>query len=251
MLKTFTSATMRRGEPLREWNGLQAMSGTGRSPKLLALEITPTQATISMELISPVTTFLTSPQVDQNLDALLETVNLMFTARPQLCVDRIEHPTDLVRNVLAWIPPDLSQQPDVVVQALAAATAWLDKTNFLRLLNNAQEVFTNGDGNPDNYLLFGTTVYVVDFENSGRSLLEFELAELSELSEHINLLPHRPNQSLLAALGQLGNREWFFDCRRLMSIWWLQQMLPSGRAYRRNPTSWTIQQALYLQELLA
>ncbi|NUP64031.1 MAG: aminoglycoside phosphotransferase family protein [Nonomuraea sp.] len=125
---------------------------------------------------------------------------------------QVEAVTDWVgQRVAAWRPRDpLADR--AVKEGARWLAAWRPGTS------GTSPVFGAGDGNLANFLWDGARVRIVDFEDSGRSDLAFELAELSE---HVSMwvdgeveIAHRFELS-----GQEERR--LRDCRKLHSLTWL------------------------------
>ena len=91
------------------------------------------------------------------------------------------------------------------------------------------------DGNLANFLWDGTRIVIVDFEESGRSDIPFELAELVE---HVGswvdtdfgtdaFLAHFPLET--------GEFARLTECRRLLALLWLMSLSLVGPDDDRNP----------------
>ena len=106
------------------------------------------------------------------------------------------------------------------------------------------------DGNLANFLWDGTRIAIVDFEESGRSDIPFELAELVE---HVGswvdtdfetdaFLAHFPLET--------GEFARLTECRRLLALLWLMSLSLVGPDDDRNPPDTPIRQARRLRALL-
>ncbi|MFF4191530.1 phosphotransferase [Nonomuraea sp. NPDC001831] len=95
--------------------------------------------------------------------------------------------------------------------------------------SGVRPVFGAGDGNLANFLWDGTRVRIVDFEDSGRSDLAFELAELAE---HVSMWVDGEVEiaDRFELSGPQARR--LRDCRRLQSLIWLFLLSHDGP---RNP----------------
>ncbi|SOE09248.1 Phosphotransferase enzyme family protein [Streptomyces sp. 2323.1] len=165
---------------------------------------------------------------------------------------RPDHAAELVARIRRWTPQMRPHVSGQVAQAMDAGVAWLTSAHLDR--PGAPEippVFGAGDGNLANFLWDGSTVRIVDFEDSGRSDRVFELAEITEhvasWAEHSLAI-----SSFLAKFdltrAELGRLR---DCRRLLALVWLFLLLFDARAdNRRNPVDAVERQAQRLLDLL-
>ncbi|MEU6725220.1 aminoglycoside phosphotransferase family protein [Nonomuraea wenchangensis] len=97
-------------------------------------------------------------------------------------------------------------------------------------------VFGGGDGNLANFLWDGGRVRVVDFEDSGRSDLAYELAELAE---HVSMWVDGSadvGMDLVARFGlSAGEERRLGECRRAQALVWLFLLAQDDPDQPRNP----------------
>jgi thiamine kinase-like enzyme len=135
--------------------------------------------------------------------------------------------------------------------AHAAGTAWLDRPDAALTHPPDRAVFGRGDCNLSNFLWDGTRMRHVDFEDSGRSDVAVDLAELVE---HIATRA-TPESTWSGFVGSFGlsehGRERHLAARRLFALCWLVLLLPGGPASARNPAGTLEAQAERVIALLA
>jgi hypothetical protein len=158
------------------------------------------------------------------------------------CVDYISrrHP-DLATRVL---DPEITRAAaDGMTWLNATAPRWNRDPDLPSVLGQA-------DGNLANFLWDGTRVRIIDFEESGRSDIPYELAELVEhigswvdtdfeadrFLDHFALAPHEFTR--------------LTECRRLHALLWLIALCLVGPDDDRNPPDTPLRQAQRLRTLL-
>jgi hypothetical protein len=129
--------------------------------------------------------------------------------------------------------------------------SWLDATaSRWDQDQDLPPVLGQADGNLANFLWDGSRIVIVDFEESGRSDIPFELAELVE---HVGswvdtdfeadvFLAHFPLEA-----GQFARLS---ECRRLLALLWLITLSLVGPEDDRNPPNTAVRQAQRLRALL-
>ena len=138
-----------------------------------------------------------------------------------------------------------------ITRTAADGMSWLNAT-ALRWNRDPHlpPVLGQADGNLANFLWDGTRITIVDFEESGRSDIPFELAELVE---HVGswvdtdfeadaFLAHFPLQADEFAR--------LTECRRLLGLLWLIALSLVGPDDDRNPPDTAVRQAQRLRALL-
>lgn len=117
------------------------------------------------------------------------------------------------------------------------------------LAAEVEPVFGQRDGNLANCLWDDRRVRLVDFEDSGRSDLAFELAELVE---HLSGIDARLDVDALLGRFDLtpAERQRLLGFRRLEALTWFLMLQPGGAAYERNPPESLHRQAIRLLDLL-
>jgi hypothetical protein len=125
----------------------------------------------------------------------------------------------------------------------ATASRWNDDPGLPPVLGQA-------DGNLANFLWDGTRIVIVDFEESGRSDIPFELAELVE---HVGSWVDTDFEAdAFLAHFPLDTRELarLAACRRLLALLWLISLSLVGPDDDRNPPDTPLRQARRLRALL-
>jgi aminoglycoside phosphotransferase len=105
----------------------------------------------------------------------------------------------------------------------------------------------HGDPNLANYLWDGVRVWVVDFEDAGRSDVAYELATLVE---HLSARPLEADAFCARFDDLVVDSERLLVARALWAAFWLHLLLPGGPAARRNPPGMLDTQARRLLDLL-
>lgn len=247
----------------REWRALELLAGhaPGLAPAPLAAEFSAGAPVITMSRLpgEPMRgRVLDAPA----LDALADAVTQLHAALPPGVLAEVPPrpgPAGTAAHVRAQasrvrIPP--GGEVDAAVQS---GLHWLDRSGFggpataaRRQGSGAHEVFGAGDGNLANYLWDGTRVRIVDFEDSGRSDLAFELAEITE---HVgSWVETRLDVPGFLARFPLtpADRARLRDCRRLLALVWLFILASDAeRTHPRNPPGTAEQQARRLTALLS
>ncbi|GAB2606777.1 phosphotransferase [Kribbella endophytica] len=117
----------------------------------------------------------------------------------------------------------------VIGEAHAAAAEWLAGPAADELVEPRDVVIGHGDPNLANYLWDGKRVRIIDFEDAGRSDLAIELA---------NLVEHLASRGTDWS-GFLGkytvDAERLLNARRLFAAFWLTLIGPGGPSANRNP----------------
>jgi hypothetical protein len=138
-----------------------------------------------------------------------------------------------------------------ITRAAADGMTWLDATaSRWNQEPDLPPVLGQADGNLANFLWDGTRIVIVDFEESGRSDIPFELAELVEhvgswvdtAFEADAFLAHFPLKAV--ELARLT------ECRRLLALLWLMALSLVGPDDERNPPDTPLRQARRLGALL-
>jgi hypothetical protein len=233
--KTYRSAS--RGEALREWTALCAISA-------LAADLVPTPLSISP---GPSVSMTTVPGVPldgaltpSELGALEVTLRHLWSLPTEGLL-----PTPLpefVERVRAEVPAYSGE--GLVSDAHAAAASWLASPDIEALLEPASPVIGHGDPNLSNYLWDGVTVRIVDFEDCGASDLALELANLVE---HLSARETDWRRFLSGFTVDAGR---LLAARRLYAIFWLTLVRPGGPSFQRNPPSTFTRQADRVLKLL-
>ncbi len=151
---------------------------------------------------------------------------------------RLWHPQEAVESLRSWSAPTLA--PAAIDQTVSRAYAvgaallrapWWD--SFARAAPPA--ILGHADGNLDNVIWDGRGCRLVDFEDSGRSDLAWELADVVEhlsgsLDDTFDAAGFLTHFELTAA--EATRLE---QARCVHAFHWLLMLLPAGRAQDRNP----------------
>ena len=234
--KTYVSWS--RDEHLREWSALQAISVAAPDLAPTPLSLSP-GPTLSMSLVPGVPL---SGELGPAELVGLETALRRLWSLPVEGLQPLPLSALIERTRTAITSYDEGE--GVVAEAHLAATDWLAGPEVDTLLEFATPVLGHGDPNLSNYLWDGTTVRIIDFEDSGISDLALELANLVEHlacrdTDWTDFLSRFPTDAarLLTA-------------RRLWSAFWLTLIRPGGPSHHRNPPGTDTHQATRVLNLL-
>ncbi|MGX1852306.1 phosphotransferase [Streptomyces sp. NPDC055299] len=193
---------------------------------------------------------------DEQVGALAAALHRLHAAVPPEALGQVPPRPDLAAELVArirrWTP---RTRPDVsgpVAQAMDAGLAWLASAHLDEPGPPAvPRVLGAGDGNLANFLWDGSTVRIVDFEDSGRSDRPFELAEITE---HVASWAEHP-LDVSSFLGHFAltraERGRLREYRRLLALVWLFLLLFDARnGNRRNPADAVERQSRRLRDLL-
>lgn len=168
----------KRGGAEREWRALTLLAehAPGLAPEPIAFEA----GVVSMTRLDGVSLRGRSAGA-AHVAALAEAIDELHAAVPRPVVDTVpvrpwqrEAICDWVRlRCASWRPRD-----PLADRAVEEGLRWLE--SWTPGESGVRPVFGAGDGNLANFLWDGARVRRVDFEDSGRSDLAFELAEMAE-----------------------------------------------------------------------
>ncbi|WP_327087645.1 phosphotransferase [Nonomuraea sp. NBC_01738] len=225
----------KEGGAAREWRALTLLHehAPGLAPRPIAFE----GGSVVMERLhgEPVRG---RPDAATRAEGMAGALTRLHTAVPREVLDREpQRPwqvADLSAQVLEWCAawPGRGGRYD---EAVKEGRRWLEQ--WRPDGTGVTPVFGAGDGNVANFLWDGTTIRLVDFEDSGRSDRAFELAETVE---HVSSWVHgevdvMPHVELTAAEARR-----FRECSRLQALTWF--FLLSGEG-PRNPPGTFLRQA--------
>lgn len=264
--------TWARDEPTREWTALALLAA--HAPDLSP---TPLRRLPSSPTPTPTYALGLGPGVEMTfvpgepllvargataICALSLAMRRLHSAIPRQLLDelplRIGHAgamRDLLRARYA-VPrplPEVSSPltDSVVRRAVEDGRTWLASGAPDRLATaDVLPVFGHGDPNLANYHWDGERVRVLDFEEAGRSDLAYELADAVE---HLAGRTHGDlDEAALLAEFDLTSVEAarLLEARRLLSLFWLDMLLPGRPAHTRNPPSTLNAQAARVLALL-
>ncbi|WP_326636286.1 aminoglycoside phosphotransferase family protein [Streptosporangium sp. NBC_01755] len=250
-------ASWDRGEPHREWTALTLLAeyapGLAPAPIEAALDADPPVITMSR---LPGRVLRGTLATGEQLAALATALNLLHQIPAQV-VEAVEPApwgpvvaVDKVRT-LADKQPDLGE--DLLVRrAFQAGAAWLASATPDKLTTNPlPPVLGLADGNHANVLWddHERRVWLIDWEDSGRSDRAFELGEVTE---HISRVDGTLNAERLLAHIDLapGEAERVRDFRLLIALGWFLQLGPDGPATPHNPVGTLERQAERVLHLL-
>ncbi|WP_328993075.1 aminoglycoside phosphotransferase family protein [Kribbella sp. NBC_01245] len=227
-----------RGEPDREWTTLTLLAA--HAPGLSPLPLRRTTEAPGLEMTRVPGEPLLAARGATAIGALSLAIRRLHSAIPRRILDelplRIGHAGemhDLLRDRFAVPRP--MPDPDVR-RAVEDGRTWLaSRAPALLATADALPVFGHGDPNLANYHWDGERVRVLDFEEAGRSDLAYELADAVE---HLAGRTHGDldEPALLAEFDLTSvERARLHEARRLLSLFWLDMLLPGRPAHSRNP----------------
>lgn len=194
---------------------------------------------------------------DEQVTAMAAALTRLHQAIPTQVVETVPPapwgPATAVDKYRAWADrqPNLGDDP-IVRQAYQEGAAWLASSDPDKLTTNPfPPVLGLADGNHANYLWDGQArrVWLIDWEDSGRSDRAFELGEVTE---HISRIDGSLDAEQLLAHIDLapGEAERVRDFRRLIALGWFLLLGPDGPATPHNPTGTLERQAERVMHLL-
>ncbi|HEX4813979.1 MAG TPA: phosphotransferase [Nonomuraea sp.] len=206
----------KQGGAEREWRALTLLAeyAPGLAPEPVAYE----PGVVSMTRVdgAPLRGLLVGPA---HLAAMAAAVGELHFAVPRAVLDTVpvrpyqqgELCDWLWRRAERWRPRDPSAD-----RAVKEGLRWLE--TWRPGESGVTPVFGSGDGNLSNLLWDGARVRAVDFEDSGRSDLAYELADLAE---HVSMWVD--GEVRVADRFELGPREErrLRECRRAFALMWL------------------------------
>ena len=239
-----------RGEAQREWSALRllAVELTDRSPFPRRFDESDAEAPVIEMSRLPGEPLAGAPSVEA-LAALVDVYAELhrldpstYAGLPEVVGAPAEMLDRIARRRQLATPADLAREPGVR-EAWRAAGAWLDHDDAAASVAVESPCFGRGDANLANHLWDGERLRIVDLEDSGRTDVAIQLAELAEhLSNHE--LPDHLWPELHAALGLDARavRRWL-QARRALAIFWLGQLVTNPRAREINRQGRTADQA--------
>jgi Ser/Thr protein kinase RdoA (MazF antagonist) len=250
-----------RGEHLREWRALRLLAehapGLAPTPLRADLDDTPPVVTMSRLAGEPVGG---GPASVDEIAAMARAIEALHRAVPhQVLVAlplRTWHAAEAADEVRRWSALPLERAAargldPVLLAAHGAGVRWLAFPDLDAAVRaEAVPVFGHADGNVGNHLWDGSTMRLVDFEDSGRSDRALELADLVE---HLsNWQWDHGDQPALLSQVDLSRAEAtrVGTFRRLLAMYWLLMLMPDGPAVRRNPAGTDLRQARRLLAML-
>jgi hypothetical protein len=241
----------------REWQALTLLQAyaPGLSPVPLDLDPGPPTPTLVMSRL-PGTVLRGGIVEPAQISALAAALTELHHSVPVEVTAALPHRTWKQRQCVEYISRRYRElatralDPEIT-RAAADGMTWLDATAWRWNHDpGLPPVLGQADGNLANFLWDGTRIVIVDFEESGRSDIPFELAELVE---HVGswvdtdfetdaFLAHFPLET-----GELAR---LTECRRLLALLWLITLSLVGPDDDRNPPDTPIRQARRLRALL-
>ncbi|MGA5756675.1 phosphotransferase family protein [Nonomuraea bangladeshensis] len=221
----------RPGSAEREWRALTLLAehAPGLAPEPIAFEA----GVVRMSRLDgePLRGL---PVTDEHLTALAGALAMLHAAVPlPVLLDVPVRPwqREAVRDWLRGQGARWRARDPLADQAVREGLRWLDGWRPDR--SGVRPVFGGGDGNLANFLWDGGRVRVVDFEDSGRSDLAYELAELAE---HVSMWVDGPTDvgvDLVARFGLSAEEERRLrECRRAQALVWLFLLAQDDRTTR-------------------
>ncbi|MEV6756526.1 phosphotransferase [Streptomyces sp. NPDC051214] len=243
------------GRAEREWRALRLLSAhaPGLAPEPREADITAAGSTVVMSRLAGVPLRGWAMR-DEQVTALAAAARRMYAAVPADTLREVPirpgQQSDLIAHLNGWA---VTARPTVldgpVAWAMDCGLDWLAHSGLdPDGVVGVPPAFGPGDGNLANYLWDGSSVRVVDFEDSGRSDRAFELAEITE---HVGSWVEHPLDvpSFLSHFDLTPSEATRLEhCRRLLALVWLF-LLNFDNA--RNPFGTVERQADRLMNLLA
>jgi hypothetical protein len=245
-----------RGEPDREWRGLQLLAeyAPGLSPKPVERWSDGGRPVVAMSRL-PGSPLGSGPLSDGQVAAVAEAMRTLHAAVPPDVLERLPSRLwpwpDPVGQLRGLLRTQTLPAGGVVAEAFEAGAAWIESAEASRFAAaEVTPVFANADGNLANYLWDGERCRLVDFEDSGAGDLAFEVADLVE---HVSswLTGALEADDLVRCLdldGAVARR--VRQARRVMAVYWLIMLLPGNPGHARNPPDSLDRQARRLLVLL-
>jgi hypothetical protein len=241
----------------REWQALTLLQAyaPGLSPVPLDLDPGPPTPTLVMSRL-PGTVLRGGIVEPAQISALATALTELHHSVPVEVTAALPHRTWKQRQCVEYISRRYRElatralDPEIT-RAAADGMTWLDATAWRWNHDpGLPPVLGQADGNLANFLWDGTRIVIVDFEESGRSDIPFELAELVE---HVGswvdtdfetdaFLAHFPLEA-----GELAR---LTECRRLLALLWLMALSLVGPDDDRNPPDTPVRQAQRVRALL-
>jgi len=241
----------------REWRALTLLQAhaPGLSPAPLDLDPGPPTPTLVMSRL-PGTVLRGGVVEPAQISALAAALTELHQSVPAEVAAALPPRTWRQRRCVEYISrryPELATRaldPEITLAA-ADGMSWLNATARRWSRDpDLPPVLGQADGNLANFLWDGSRIAIVDFEESGRSDIPFELAELVE---HVGswvdtdfeadlFLAHFPLDA-----GQLAR---LTECRRLLALLWLLSLALVAPDDDRNPPDTPLRQARRLRILL-
>jgi aminoglycoside phosphotransferase (APT) family kinase protein len=215
-----------RDEPLREWDALRSLSGTGLAPEPILLDLKGDAPVLVM-------TDLAGETRDplewsgEHIELVGRAHRAVHVSKPVSDRTAISHPAEMAkrtRSMLAEWRSDATHLVDAgpeVCDAGQLAAEWIATREPDRLVASCTIVFSRGDANLTNYLWHDGRVRLVDWEDSGMSDPAFELGDMAE---HLTTraLDEDLWDQLRDATGLThADRARVAVARRLMACFWL------------------------------
>jgi thiamine kinase-like enzyme len=241
----------------REWQALTLLQAyaPGLSPAPLHLDPGPPSPTLVMSRL-PGTVLRGGVVEPAQLSALAAALTELHHSVPAEVAAALPHRTWKQRQCVEYISrryPELATRAldHEITRAAAEGMTWLDASaSRWNHDPDLPPVLGQADGNLANFLWDGARIVIVDFEESGRSDIPFELAELVE---HVGswvdtdfetdaFLAHFPLET--------GEFARLAECRRLLALLWLIALSLVGPDDDRNPPNTPVRQAQRLRALL-
>ncbi|MEU6676320.1 aminoglycoside phosphotransferase family protein [Streptomyces sp. NPDC046925] len=256
VVKRFPGGDKDRAE--REWRALRLLSAhaPGLAPEPRKADLTAAGSTVLMSRLAGVPLRGRALGVEQ-VTALAQAARRLYAAVPADTLREVPirpgQQSDLVAHLHVWAVTARPEVPDgPVALAMDRGLDWLARSGLdANGPVDVPPVFGPGDGNLANYLWDGSSVRVVDFEDSGRSDRAFELAEITE---HVGSWVEHPldvpaflrHFDLTAAESARLER-----CRRLLALVWLFLLnFDQHNENTKNPAGTVERQAGRLMGLL-
>jgi hypothetical protein len=215
VVKVYASAGW--GEPVREWEALRALDGTGLVPAPLGADLDGEPPVVVMSRV-PGRARSLAGLTDPELDLLADVHRRVHAVRPPSGRPATGTSTALLSRAAATLRRGVPETGHGGLRsAMSEALAWLESAAQAGPAGGPV-VFGRGDPNGANYLWSGGRVTLVDFEDAGTTDPAAELGDLLE---------HAANRGLSeAAIARLAagwgvDRPALLRARRIAACSWL------------------------------
>lgn len=234
--------TSNGGEPVREWEALLSLAGSGVTPGPVHFDLGEPPVVV-MERVRG--SSLTADALEASHAAAIGRAHRLVhgtrqSAAGDISLSGLRATAASLRHGREELPWKKRDAAGVVGRAWRAAQAWFADADTDRLLSSDRLRFSRGDPNLSNYLWTEEGVVLVDWENSGCNDPALELADMAEHASTRAL--GDDFWELVADATELtaSDRARFAHGRRAMACFWL--VLIESRHSQGLPTTVTLEE---------
>lgn len=229
---------VRHGEHVRESQALRLLHrhAPGLAPRPLRTELQGEQPTVTMSRL-PGQALTAVPPSTEEVCLIAETLRRLHVAVPADAVQElpyaISHASVEIPKLRNWAALDPSGEVRAEIirspeldRALTTARKWLAGTEPRRLMDRPGQIcFGQSDPNIRNFIRDRDRLRVVDFEDSGRSDRETELADLLEHRTLRGVPEEVWHPAIDMVCSSPGSAERLLMARRMKAAYWLFRSL--------------------------